>query len=268
MMIFVANNLSSDYVNAGVLSESFSSINPIPKELYRNGIFFFNIPSNSLSVIEKVKKNSTLVTDYYKCWYGKGGMTPKINKNGSGVKVLTGKEVQKFYFKDISDKWYIDESFLNDIDKERIDSEKVVVQDIVAHVMYPRPHIKLTATLDSKSQFCFNTVMCFSSLGNLSNEFLVGLINSKFMSFYYYYFVFNQAIRTMHFMPGYADKIPIPRNKIDDKPIKRIVLEILRIKNLESSGDTSFLEAQIDQLVYELYGLTEEEISIVEDSFK
>jgi hypothetical protein len=30
------------------------------------------------------------------------------------------------------------------------------------------------------------------------------------------------------------------------------------------SDDTSVLEAEIDRLVYELYGLTEEEISIVE----
>jgi hypothetical protein len=35
-------------------------------------------------------------------------------------------------------------------------------------------------------------------------------------------------------------------------------------QEIEHFNDTSFLESQIDQLVYELYGLTEEEIKIVE----
>lgn len=40
----------------------------------------------------------------------------------------------------------------------------------------------------------------------------------------------------------------------------------LKYKNIET--DTSDLEAQIDQLVYQLYDLTEEEIAIVENSSK
>jgi adenine-specific DNA-methyltransferase len=35
-------------------------------------------------------------------------------------------------------------------------------------------------------------------------------------------------------------------------------------KRINSQADTSDLEAQIDALVYELYGLTEEEIAVVE----
>ena len=42
-----------------------------------------------------------------------------------------------------------------------------------------------------------------------------------------------------------------------------LVQEVLEKKE-DTSADTSALEAQIDQLVYKLYGLTEEEIAIVE----
>ena len=38
----------------------------------------------------------------------------------------------------------------------------------------------------------------------------------------------------------------------------------MHIKETELTADTSALEAEIDRLVYELYGLTEEEIRIVE----
>jgi hypothetical protein len=37
-------------------------------------------------------------------------------------------------------------------------------------------------------------------------------------------------------------------------------------KNANSSADTSALESEIDQIVYRLYGLTEDEIQIVEQS--
>ena len=38
---------------------------------------------------------------------------------------------------------------------------------------------------------------------------------------------------------------------------------ILATKHADPAADTSELERQIDQMVYELYGLTEEEIKIV-----
>ena len=41
---------------------------------------------------------------------------------------------------------------------------------------------------------------------------------------------------------------------------------ILSAKQKDPDTDTSALERQIDQMVYKLYGLTEEEIKIVENS--
>ena len=49
-------------------------------------------------------------------------------------------------------------------------------------------------------------------------------------------------------------------NKIINK-----VDEILNIKNKNSNEDVSKIEWEIDKLVYELYGLTEEEIEIIEN---
>ena len=46
--------------------------------------------------------------------------------------------------------------------------------------------------------------------------------------------------------------------------IEKLVSEILEIKNQNPAADTTALEKEIDRLVYELYGLTEEEIGIVE----
>jgi adenine-specific DNA-methyltransferase len=42
--------------------------------------------------------------------------------------------------------------------------------------------------------------------------------------------------------------------------------EMIRINYINTKADTTALESEIDQLVYQLYGLTEEEIKIVENS--
>ncbi|MEW6587139.1 MAG: hypothetical protein AB1442_16205 [Nitrospirota bacterium] len=45
-----------------------------------------------------------------------------------------------------------------------------------------------------------------------------------------------------------------------------LVTRILATKAINPSADTSALEQEIDRLLYVLYGLTDEEIKIVEDS--
>lgn len=65
--------------------------------------------------------------------------------------------------------------------------------------------------------------------------------------------------------------------KIEQLPIKDItekkqipffnfVDQILSAKKTNPAADTSVLEKEIDQLVYQLYGLTAEEIKIVEQN--
>ncbi|HOV14221.1 MAG TPA: hypothetical protein PK771_08055 [Spirochaetota bacterium] len=60
----------------------------------------------------------------------------------------------------------------------------------------------------------------------------------------------------------------MPIKQISDKeqlPFIELVDKILDIKKENHSADTTELERQIDRMVYELYGLTEEEIRIVEN---
>ena len=48
-----------------------------------------------------------------------------------------------------------------------------------------------------------------------------------------------------------------------NQPFIALVDQIPAIKQKDPDADTSVLERQIDQMVYKLYGLTEEEIKIV-----
>ena len=51
---------------------------------------------------------------------------------------------------------------------------------------------------------------------------------------------------------------------MNQQPFITLVDKILAAKQKDPNADTSALERQIDEMVYELYGLTPEEIAIVE----
>ena len=62
-----------------------------------------------------------------------------------------------------------------------------------------------------------------------------------------------------------AKQLPIPvATASQQKPIINLVDKILSVKKANPNADTSEWEKQIDALVYDLYGLNEDEIKIVE----
>ena len=68
-----------------------------------------------------------------------------------------------------------------------------------------------------------------------------------------------------HIVPEHIRNIPIAyATQKQQKKIVNLVDEILESKQKDPSVDTSALESEIDCLIYQLYGLTEEEIKIVE----
>ncbi|MDE0470451.1 MAG: hypothetical protein OXH57_00795, partial [Ekhidna sp.] len=55
---------------------------------------------------------------------------------------------------------------------------------------------------------------------------------------------------------------------VEISKISKLSKQISALKKSDPSSDTIEFEAQIDQLVYELYDLTDEEIAIVEGKTK
>jgi hypothetical protein len=79
---------------------------------------------------------------------------------------------------------------------------------------------------------------------------------------------FFRKTSTNNHIAGYEiEQFPMPDFTVNPAECKRIatlVNQILSAKKQNSSADTSDLEQQIDTLVYALYGLTAEEVTIVE----
>jgi adenine-specific DNA-methyltransferase len=58
---------------------------------------------------------------------------------------------------------------------------------------------------------------------------------------------------------------PLPKDRQKKQAdIAKLVKQILAAKRADPAFDSTQLERQIDQMVYELYGLTPEEVAVVE----
>ncbi len=99
-----------------------------------------------------------------------------------------------------------------------------------------------------------------------SSRFLLGYLNSKL--FLYMFSMVSSSIRGGFFRwkKQYLGAMPVKEDDRISIEISNLVEQILESKKQDPAADTSTLEAEIDQLVYELYGLNEEEIGIVENN--
>ena len=97
------------------------------------------------------------------------------------------------------------------------------------------------------------------------DNYLLGLLNSSVSKYY--------LSKVCDFVRGgyarlkvsYVSTIPIANaTENDQKTITALVNQILSTKQADPQADTSVMEHQIDQLVYELYQLNSEEIAIIE----
>jgi len=103
--------------------------------------------------------------------------------------------------------------------------------------------------------------------GTLPLEVSLALLNSSLVSRLYISAV-SQAVKDDFPQVTIADVLALPvPTRIDGKDqdlLAALVSRILAAKAADPVADTTALEREIDEIVYRLYGLTEEEIAIVE----
>lgn len=101
----------------------------------------------------------------------------------------------------------------------------------------------------------------------ISLNFGLGIINSKLYGFYFRKFYSEEDNLFPKIKVNELKNLPFVKPSIElENKIESKVKEILTLKSQNPKADTTVLEQEIDQLVYELYGLTNEEIAIIEGS--
>ena len=97
-------------------------------------------------------------------------------------------------------------------------------------------------------------------------KFILGLLNSTLLDFYYKKKFSTKKEEVFPEIQTYLyEQLPIPSvNQSQQNEVINIIDNILRIKKNDCNTDTTQLEKEIDKIIYKLYGLTNEEINIVE----
>ena len=96
-------------------------------------------------------------------------------------------------------------------------------------------------------------------------KYLLAILNSKVSEWYFNQISTTTGMGTNRWKKYKIELLPIKRaTTIQENSIEILVDQVLSAKKLDANTNTSSLEKEIDSLVYELYGLTEEEIIIVE----
>ncbi len=132
-------------------------------------------------------------------------------------------------------------------------------------LIYPNICIRPEFTFDENQQY--TNQKCF--IISLEDKALLGLLNSKIMSFFFETVL--PKLRGDYFEPSYVymKDFPVPfQDSSGQQKLVSLVDETLEAKKQNPKADTTELEQEIDRLVYELYGLSGEEIGIVEGGYK
>ncbi|OYQ43489.1 type II restriction endonuclease [Flavobacterium aurantiibacter] len=127
---------------------------------------------------------------------------------------------------------------------------------------------KLIATIIEKGFVMRNnTHILLSDKPNYKLKFILALLNSKLFDFIYWTINPEKGEALAEVKAMHLDQLPIKMADIKtQEKIEILVDQILTKKSKDNAADTTDLENQIDQLVYKLYDLTEEEIKIIENN--
>jgi hypothetical protein len=151
------------------------------------------------------------------------------------------------------------------------------------HLAAPRKNFNIFSTprilvrqIPSPLPYCINACYTKELLLNdlnsmniinikISPLYLLGILNSRLIS-YWFAHKFGKLQRGIfpQFKINELAQFPIPNILVNQQPIITLVNKILAAKKENPLTDTTKWERKIDAMVYELYGLTEEEIKIIE----
>jgi len=125
---------------------------------------------------------------------------------------------------------------------------------------------KIIAAFDDEKWYCLKSGLIVQLPDNsgLHYFYLLALLNSKLIDFLYHDLVNEDHRIFPEVKPIQLFKLPI---READKAAQEQIIKLVEKIHISKKNDllTDEFETQIDQLVFELYGLTEEEVRIVEN---
>lgn len=282
-LIFIISKSNKNYDNfvSGFFANGKFNENESPKEILTEDRLLMWVNNNNFRVIEKILDNSIKLDDIAESRRGLG-CNKYVSTEKKDFVCFKGQNVQRYHI-----------DGLNYISKDKIEQDykwllvpKIIAQEIVGR--YGKPlfgnfrNVQLKAMIDFDNSLTLDTVVNIFNIEKCNIKLLLSLINCKLMSWFFHIYFYNKAQITVHFGNEYVRNLPIPKNidKKQEKYITDLVDKMLTLQNQlheknVSGNEKEGIERQIknidyeiDEIVYKLYGLTKDEIKIVEESLK
>ena len=239
------------------------------KEIYKEDLTIPICDADTFNILLKLKSMSSKIS--INASSGEIDMTKYkhyfTNNNSQNVlRVVTGAQTLRYFLTDNPSQGgikYLPVDMVQLSNKRRqIVSQKRIVMQRITGVDSP---IRLIATILPSGMLCANSTNYISELNNEKPlEFILGVLNAKITNYFFKATSTNTNVTSKE-----ISKLPIPDANTDEVlVIAEKVKEIIYTKQSSPQADTTSLEHEIDLLVYDLYGLTPEEIAIVEGTNK
>lgn len=238
------------------------------------GLAYF-LPTSIRNVVNLISSSPLAVKDVFP--EISQGLIAYDKYKGQSEEIIKSRAYHSFVYKDGLKKWlwgedvtrynltwngkeYID--YCNGIANPRNPSFFVGKRMLVREITNP----SIFAALIEIEAYNDPSIIIVKESKDYPIEILVGIMNSKLATFFH----FNHSPKATK---GAFPKIlvqdikefPLPKVNSDERKIlMRLVDDVTTIKKGKSIADTSALENQIDFLVYHLYGLTYDEVLIVD----
>lgn len=264
IILILENNEVDDAVFVGRReSESFFEKEYSQSRLKKQ-CFYMWVDEDNEELVAKVQEYPTFESsNYATATKGIDYFDEYRTHSDEGLYGIRGNNISQFR---LTGETRFDESITErrDVDPDVFRQEKLVWQDIIAHVKNPVPRVILQAAVDYEGAYIADTAI-FATSEDYSLEYLCGLMNSNLFSWFTYNLIHNRAIRTMHFTPVYFYRLPAPPED-DEELIQNIEDLTKEIQELDGSDSTEILEKyqDLNKEVYELYQLTNEEQELIE----
>ena len=254
---------SPTYRNLVREGEEFRLVGDIDKEVARHfGCLANDVTEDEVRIARQLLSTGHALRDRVRISSG-GDMQNQLVPYSGGKPVIGGAEVQRYYLRGAKGRLHTDEF----PPKSVVEEGNIVVQDILAFIENPMKHIKITAhqiQSGETDRLILNTLNKIEvTSGDLESELALALLNSKLINWYVYRFLFCKPIRTMHFNRPIISRIPLPDMEAKRDLCQAIVAEITRIYENRQTNEAAS-QAKIDQYIFELYGLSAEQIALVE----
>jgi len=186
----------------------------------------------------------------------------KFSKTRTPVRLMRGTHVSRFVIRYDAATEYCVTDFRRDLVNANQSETFLISQEVMNQQAARR--LNFAITTKSENRFLWGHSVNKTKLRNQAHSAaFMALLNSKFMDWFFRITSSNNHVQ------GYElEQLPIPAMTATDREqLGKLASRVMRAKASNPAADTRDMEEQIDWLVYDLYGLTNEETAVVEDYF-